>query len=107
MKHIEAMYDMDVNELEEVMIVDRQMDEIALKHALNTVFCNAGEEDFPDDPMQFIAQCIQGEGMQDDCEMIPWEPFEFYSATDLLELVEDFEATFKRAINEALTIERG
>ena len=71
------------------------------------VFCNVGEECWPDDPMDFLDRCMNEEGITMGEEMLPWWPFEDYEADQLANEVMNFQNAFTRAINEALTIERG
>ena len=90
------------------MITKQQIEEIALNQALAVVFCNAGEEYWPDDPIDFLDQCADSDDFEiGDREMIPWEPFEGWNAGLLYHEVRNFQDTFIRAINEALAIERG
>ena len=90
------------------MITKEQIADIATSSALSVVFCNAGEEGWPDDPMAFLEQC---EGEDDPkwfgTEMIPYEPFEHYDVGMLIEEVESFHNAFFYAINAALTLDRG
>ena len=89
------------------MITKQQIAEIATSSALSVVFCNAGEEGWPDDPMKFLEQCLYEDMEDSGKEMIPYEPFEHYDVGMLIEEVESFHNAFFYAINAALTIERG
>ena len=89
------------------MITNNQLDKIALDSALGTVFCNVGEAGWPADPIEFLERSRDEEGFHSHDEMIPWAPFENEDADSLYDLVDDFKATFKHAINAVLVIERG
>lgn len=89
------------------MITTKQIDEIAQHWALNVVFCNAGEEGWPDDPMEFLERARDETDFMSMDEMVPWVPFENYDAQCLYDEVDTFARTFKLAINEALTLDRG
>ena len=86
------------------MITRNQIEEIALNQALSVVFCNVGDDDWPDDP---IAWLTNDEDAEDGKQMIPWQPFEDFNTDKLLVIVEDFQYDFTWAIDQALTIERG
>ena len=56
--------------------------------ACNVYFCNVGQDDWPEEPLEKLAKgnFHDEEGTY---EMIVWEPLEWYSPEQIKELVED------------------
>lgn len=67
----------------------------ALNQALGHYFCNVGEEDWPNNPLDLLSK---GEFEDGDKEMTPWEPFEDYEAKVLLDLVVIMADSYEEAM---------
>ena len=85
------------------MKTSEEIKQYALWAALEHFFSNVGEDEFPDDPMELLANGDTSDS-EGNYKMFAWEPFEHYPAEWLYDEVEAMASVIERAMNWSKSI---